>query len=41
MAHYFGKLKPHGIVAVHVSNCNLEPASAVANTADRARRTPD
>jgi hypothetical protein len=41
MAHYFSKRKPHGIVAVHVSNRNLEPASAVVDAADRARRAPD
>ena len=34
MAMYFGKLSPHGIVAVHVSNRNLELASVVAGVAD-------
>jgi hypothetical protein len=34
MAMYFGKLSPHGVVAVHVSNRNLELASVVAGVAD-------
>ena len=34
MAMYFSKLSPHGIVAVHVSNRNLELASVVAGVAN-------
>ena len=34
MAMYFSKLAPHGIVAVHVSNRNLELASVVAGVAE-------
>lgn len=34
MAMYFSKLGPHGIVAVHVSNRNLELASVVAGVAE-------
>ena len=34
MALYFSKLKPHGIVAVHVSNRNLELASVVVGAAE-------
>lgn len=34
MAMYFGKLGPNGIVAVHVSNRNLELASVVAGVAN-------
>ena len=33
MAMYFSKLGPHGVVAVHVSNRNLELASVVAGVA--------
>lgn len=33
MAMYFSKLTPHGIVAVHVSNRNLELATVVAGVA--------
>ncbi len=33
MALYFRKLKPHGIVAMHISNLNLELASVVAGVA--------
>ena len=33
MALYLRKLKPHGIVAIHVSNCNLELASVAAGIA--------
>jgi hypothetical protein len=34
MAMYFSKLNPHGIVAIHVSNRNLELASVVAGVAE-------
>jgi hypothetical protein len=34
MALYFSKLKPHGIVAVHVSNRNLELASVVVGAGE-------
>jgi spermidine synthase len=34
MALYFSKLKPHGVVAVHVSNRNLELASVVVGAAE-------
>jgi hypothetical protein len=34
MALYFGKLKPDGIVAMHISNLNLELASVAAGVAD-------
>ena len=34
MALYFRKLKPHGIVAMHISNRNLELASVVAGIAE-------
>ena len=34
MAIYLRKLKPHGTVAIHVSNRNLELASVVAGTAE-------
>ena len=34
MATYFRKLKPHGIVAMHISNRNLELASVVAGIAE-------
>ncbi|QWG20926.1 fused MFS/spermidine synthase [Bradyrhizobium sediminis] len=34
MAMYFGKLAPNGIVAVHVSNRNMELASVVAGVAE-------
>ena len=34
MELYFSKLKPHGIVAVHVSNRNLELASVVVGAAE-------
>ena len=33
MALYLRKLKPHGVVAMHVSNLNLELASVVAGIA--------
>ena len=33
MALYLRKLKPHGIVAMHVSNYNLELASVAAGIA--------
>jgi hypothetical protein len=33
MALYMKKLKPHGIVAMHISNRNLELASVVAGIA--------
>ncbi len=34
MAAYFRKLNPHGIVAMHISNRNLELASVVAGIAE-------
>jgi len=34
MATYFRKLNPHGIVAMHISNRNLELASVVAGIAE-------
>ena len=34
MATYFRKLRPHGIVAMHISNRNLELASVVAGIAE-------
>jgi hypothetical protein len=34
MAMYFSKLNPHGIVAIHVTNRNLELASVVAGVAE-------
>ena len=37
MAIYLSKIKPHGIVVVHVSNPNLELASVVAGIADANR----